>query len=179
LGLSSAHTLKVRFSLSLAHGFIIRNGLEKHSAFTARQRGIRFKGHSSDFGSFLASSGGDCSCSPIYTCYSVTRFLDFTRESPVMLTLNSIIQRDTEVMSSEADQDLIMVSIATGCYYGLSDVAREVWDAIESPKRVSDLVGGLTKSYNVNSSLCEEQTLSFLQTLLDEGLLQVKDGSAG
>ena len=96
-----------------------------------------------------------------------------------MLTLNSIVQRDPEVIFSEADQDLIMVSIATGCYYGLSDVAREVWDAIESPKRVSDLVGGLTKSYNVNSSLCEEQTLSFLQTLLDEGLLQVKDGSAG
>src|SRR5262245_8457943 len=105
-------------------------------------------------------------------------FLNF-RVSPAMLTLNSIVQRDPEVIFSEADQDLIMVSIATGCYYGLSDVAREVWDAIESPKRVSDLVGGLTKSYNVNSSLCEEQTLSFLQTLLDEGLLQVKDGSAG
>jgi Coenzyme PQQ synthesis protein D (PqqD) len=96
-----------------------------------------------------------------------------------MLTLNSIVQRDPEVIFSEADQDLIMVSIATGCYYGLSDVAREVWDTIESPKRVSDLVAGLTKSYDVNSSLCEEQTISFLQTLLDEGLLQVKDGSAG
>ena len=96
-----------------------------------------------------------------------------------MLTLNSIVQRDPEVIFSEADQDLIMVSIATGSYYGLSDVAREVWDAIKSPKMVSDLISGLTKSYNVNSSLCEEQTLSFLQTLLDEGLLQVKEGSAG
>jgi Coenzyme PQQ synthesis protein D (PqqD) len=96
-----------------------------------------------------------------------------------MLTLNSIIQRDPEIISSEADQDLIMVSIASGCYYGLSDVAREIWDAIERPKRVSDLVGGLTARYDVNTSLCEEQTLSFLEALLDEGLLQVKDGSAG
>jgi coenzyme PQQ synthesis protein D (PqqD) len=96
-----------------------------------------------------------------------------------MLTLSSIIQRDPEVISSEADQDLIMVSIATGCYYGLSDVAREIWDAIERPTRVSDLVNNLTTSYEVNSSLCEEQTLSFLKALLDEGLLQVKDGSPG
>jgi len=96
-----------------------------------------------------------------------------------MLTLNSIIQRDSEVICSEADQDLIMVSIASGCYYGLSDVAREIWDTIEHPKRVSDLVGGLTASYDVNPSLCEEQTLSFLEALLEEGLLQVKDGSAG
>jgi hypothetical protein len=96
-----------------------------------------------------------------------------------MLTLNSIIQRDSEVICSEADQDLIMVSIASGSYYGLSDVAREIWDAIEHPKRVSDLVGRLTASYDVSPSLCEEQTLSFLEALLDEGLLQVKDGSAG
>jgi hypothetical protein len=96
-----------------------------------------------------------------------------------MLTLSSIIQRDSDVICSEADQDLIMVSIAKGCYYGLSDVAREIWDAIEHPKRVSDLVGGLRASYDVNPSLCEEQTLSFLEALLEEGLLQVKDGSTG
>jgi hypothetical protein len=96
-----------------------------------------------------------------------------------MLTLNSIIQRDSEVICSEADQDLIMVSIANGCYYGLSDVAREIWGAIEHPRRVSDLVGSLTASYDVNATLCEKQTLSFLEALLDEGLLQVKDGSTG
>ncbi len=94
-----------------------------------------------------------------------------------MLTLNSIIQRDPEIIVAEADQDLIMVSIATGYYYGVGEVAREIWDSIERPKRVSDLINGLTASYHVDSSLCEEETLSFLETLLDEGLLQVKDGS--
>jgi len=96
-----------------------------------------------------------------------------------MLTLNSIVQRDPGVIFSEVEQDLIMVSIATGSYYGLSDVAREIWDAIEHPKRVADLVSDLTASYNVNSSVCGEQTLSFLNALLHEGLLRVKDGSAG
>jgi hypothetical protein len=94
-----------------------------------------------------------------------------------MLTLNSVIQRDPEIIAAEADQDLIMVSVATGFYYGLSDVGREIWDAIERPKKVSDLVDNLKASYTVNPALCEEQTLSFLTALLDEGLLQVKDGS--
>ena len=93
-----------------------------------------------------------------------------------MLTLNSIIQRDPEIIAAEADQDLVMVSIATGFYYGVSDVAREIWDAIEQPKRVSDLVDELKAGYSVNPALCEEQTLSFLKALLDEGLLKLKDG---
>jgi Coenzyme PQQ synthesis protein D (PqqD) len=96
-----------------------------------------------------------------------------------MLTLNSIIQRDSEVIAAGADQDLIMVSIATGSYYGLSDVGREIWDAIERPIRISDLVADLTASYEIDSGSCEQQTLSFLEALLDEGLVQVKDGSAG
>jgi hypothetical protein len=99
--------------------------------------------------------------------------------NPDMLTLNSIIQRDPEVIAAEADQDLIMVSVATGSYYGLSDVARDIWDAIEQPKMISDLVDDLTASYQIDSCSCEEQTLSFLEALRDEGLLRVEDGSAG
>jgi hypothetical protein len=96
-----------------------------------------------------------------------------------MLTLNSIIQRDPEIIAAEADQDLVMVSVATGHYYGVSDVARDIWDAIERPKRVSDLINDLTTTYDIDSSSCKDQTLSFLEALLDEGLLQVKDESAG
>ena len=95
-----------------------------------------------------------------------------------MLTLNSIIQRAPEVIAAEADQDLIMVSIATGYYYGVSDVGRDIWDAIEHPKKISDLVDDLTASYHIDSASCEDQTLSFLEDLLHEGLLQVKDGPA-
>jgi hypothetical protein len=96
-----------------------------------------------------------------------------------MLTLNAIIQRNSEVIAAEVDQDLVMVSIATGHYYGVSDVAREIWDAIEQPKKISDLVNDLTASYNIDSASCEKQTLSFLQALLDEGLLQVDDAPSG
>jgi hypothetical protein len=92
-----------------------------------------------------------------------------------MLTLNMIIQRDPEVIAAEVDQALIAVSVATGCYYGLSDVAREIWDAIEHPRKISDLIDDLTASYNIDSISCERQTLSFLEALRDEGLLQVKD----
>ena len=95
-----------------------------------------------------------------------------------MLTVTSIIQRDPEVIAAEADQDLIMVSIASGYYYGISNVAREIWDAIESPKRISDLIQDLTTTYNIDRTSCEDQTLSFLETLLKEGLVRVKDGSA-
>jgi hypothetical protein len=93
-----------------------------------------------------------------------------------MLNLDCIVQRDPDVIAAEADQDLVMVSIANGFYYGVSDVAREIWEAIERPKKISDLIDDLAATYNIDRSTCEEETLSFLEHLLSEQLLQVKNG---
>lgn len=95
--------------------------------------------------------------------------------SPRKLKLDWIVQRDPEIIAAEADQDIVMVSIANGAYYGVSHVAREIWAAIEHPKKISDLIDDLAARYNVERSSCEEQTLSFLEDLLTERLLQVKD----
>jgi hypothetical protein len=96
--------------------------------------------------------------------------------SATELNRNSIVQRDPEIIAAEADQDLVMVNIASGSYYGMSDVARAIWEAIEHPKKVSDLIDDLTSTYNIQKSKCEEETLLFLGDLLTEQLLKVKDG---
>jgi len=94
-----------------------------------------------------------------------------------MLNLNCVVQRDPEVVGAEADQDLVMVSIANGLYYAVSDVAREIWENIERPKKISDLIDHLAGTYNIDRTKCEEETLSFLEDLRIEGLLKVCNGS--
>ena len=64
-----------------------------------------------------------------------------------MLNLDCIVQRDPDVIAAEADQDLVMVSLASGFYYGVSDVAREIWEAIEQPRKISDLIDNLVVTY--------------------------------
>jgi hypothetical protein len=94
-----------------------------------------------------------------------------------MLDLQYVVQRDPEILAAEADKDLVMVSIANGFYYAVSDVAREIWEAIERPRKVSELIDDLAKSYNIDRTTCQAETLSFLEDLRSEGLLKVSDGS--
>jgi hypothetical protein len=96
---------------------------------------------------------------------------------PQMLSLDCVVQRDPEIIAAEADKDLVMVSIANGLYYAVSDVAREIWQAIENPKKISDLIDDLAGSYNIDRTTCQEETLSFLEDLRSEGMLKVSDGS--
>ena len=94
---------------------------------------------------------------------------------PQILNLNCTVQRDPDVIAAEADRDLVMVSIANGLYYGVSDVAREIWETIERPKKISDLIDDLASTYNIDRTTCEQETLSFLEDLRTEGLLKVSD----
>jgi|SRR6516162_2323528 hypothetical protein len=100
-----------------------------------------------------------------------------SRKIPQMLDLQCVVQRDPEILAAEADNDLVMVSIANGFYYAVSNVARDIWEAIERPKKVSDLIDDLAISYNIDRATCREETLSFLEDLRAEGLLKVSDGS--
>jgi hypothetical protein len=43
-----------------------------------------------------------------------------------------------------------LVSIANGLYCGVSDVAREIWEAAEQPKKISDLVDDLMGIFNID-----------------------------
>jgi hypothetical protein len=94
-----------------------------------------------------------------------------------MLNLNSIVQRASDVIAAESGHDLVMVSVTKGLYYGISDVARGIWEAIEHPKKVSDLIDDLTASYSIDRETCARETIAFLESLRAEELLQVSDGS--
>jgi Coenzyme PQQ synthesis protein D (PqqD) len=89
------------------------------------------------------------------------------------LNLSSIVQRTPDIIAAEAGKDVVMVNIANGFYYGVSNVARFIWEAIERPIKISDLIDDLASTHDVDRSECEEETLSFLEDLLAEELLQV------
>jgi hypothetical protein len=91
------------------------------------------------------------------------------------LNLNSTVQRHPDVIAAEAGDDVVMVSIEKGHYYGVSDVGREIWGSIEHPVRVSNLIDHLVLTFNVDRPLCEQETLAFLEDLLSENLLQVQN----
>ena len=61
------------------------------------------------------------------------------------LTPNHVVQRVADQIAAEVDDDLVMVNVETGYYYAVSDVARDIWDSIERPTKISNLIDELAK----------------------------------
>ncbi|MCQ6558882.1 lasso peptide biosynthesis PqqD family chaperone [Paenibacillus mendelii] len=92
-----------------------------------------------------------------------------------LITTGHIIGQTEDTLVSNMDQDKVMMSIQTGKYYNLGAIGGRIWDIIETPTTVGRLVEVLTLEFDVNQTVCEEQVIIFLNKLLKEQLIVVKE----
>jgi hypothetical protein len=89
------------------------------------------------------------------------------------LSLTSRVVRAGEAITAAVDEELVMMDVQAGKYYGLNTVGAEIWQLLESPISVQDLCTTLTQSFEVPSERCTAEVLQFLEQLHTKGLVYV------
>ena len=84
---------------------------------------------------------------------------------------NTIIQRKSEILSSELDGETVLMSAENGEYLGLDDIGSRIWQLIEKSITFEILIDHLIKEYKVNRIDCEKDVLEFLEGLLNKQLI--------
>lgn len=90
------------------------------------------------------------------------------------LTLDSVVQRSSDLLFTEVDGDLVMLSMRKNKYYGTQVTGNRIWMLIEEPTTIRAVVDDLMQEYAVERDICERETLAFLQQLVNEELVDVR-----
>ena len=90
------------------------------------------------------------------------------------LTAASIISRSSELVCSDIDGEVVMMSIDNGKYYGLDLVGSRIWEVLEKAMPVSGLIDQMLLEFEVERETCEKDVMYFLQKLDDDNMLEVK-----
>src|SRR3954466_6078887 len=85
-----------------------------------------------------------------------------------------LVQKQGNIVS-DMDGEKVMLSIQNGKYYNLGELGGEIWDLIKEPITTGELVAKLQSQYDVDPTECEEQVISFISQLIDEGLISKKE----
>ena len=91
-----------------------------------------------------------------------------------ILTKASVVVRSRELVSSEIDGEIVMMSIENGKYYGLDEVGSCIWRMLEKPHPVADIITQILVDYEVERATCEEDVMRFLQQLDDDNILEIE-----
>lgn len=82
--------------------------------------------------------------------------------------------RSSKMLSTELDQETVLMSIEAGAYYGMAGPARSIWEKLESPLTFSELVDSLVTEYAITPEECAADLQGFLDEMEREGLLRVE-----
>lgn len=89
------------------------------------------------------------------------------------LPLSTVIVRHPDMLSAEIGGEAVMMSIEKGAYFGLNPVATRIWDLIEQPRSLAELVAAVFDEYDVDAMQCEADVREFSADMLERGLAQV------
>ena len=85
------------------------------------------------------------------------------------------MHRDPEQQFTYIDNEVVMLSLNQGEYYGLDSVGTRIWELLEEERSFSELVALLMEEFEVEEQHCQADTREYLETLYEKELLIVKE----
>lgn len=80
----------------------------------------------------------------------------------------------SDVLATAFDDDLVLLNLRDGVYYGLEGVGTRVWSLIQQPRPLAEIRDALTEEFDVDPGRCERDLRALLGDLVKRGLAVVQ-----
>ena len=74
--------------------------------------------------------------------------------------------------SVDLDSEGVVLDLDSGIYYGLEGIGRRIWELLEEPSNLADLLARLTSEYDVEENTLRRDVTHFLNQLLKNKLIE-------
>ncbi|QWE11333.1 PqqD family protein [Polynucleobacter sp. es-EL-1] len=84
-----------------------------------------------------------------------------------------LIIRNPDLLETSLDDELVLMSIDRGCYYGLENTAKTIWELLDKPKTQEQLLNALKEKYDGQPEIIERDLNAFLDKLLASQMVKL------
>jgi hypothetical protein len=95
-----------------------------------------------------------------------------TEGTSVAVTLNTTLSRNGDILYASVDsEEVVMLSVTAGKYYGLNAVGARIWELLEHPMTLAQLCAKICEDFEVDMKTCEAAVLRFAEEIIDNGIV--------
>ncbi|HUS20088.1 MAG TPA: PqqD family protein [Terriglobales bacterium] len=80
-------------------------------------------------------------------------------------------------VSSEVSGEIIILQVKDGMYFGLDDVGAVVWQAIQTPRTVDEIVNTMMGEFEVDREKCQADVCALLEQMAAAKLVSIENES--
>jgi hypothetical protein len=81
--------------------------------------------------------------------------------------------QNKKVIQSKIGEEVVMLDMDSGLYFGLNSVASIIWVKLEKPISFEEIVDQLLEEYGIDRQTCETDTKVFWDQLLDNNIIKL------
>jgi hypothetical protein len=82
--------------------------------------------------------------------------------------------QNKKIIQSKIGDEVVMLDIDSGFYFGLNTVASVIWSNLEEEISFHELIDKLLAIYKIDRQTCEEETKVLLSQLLEKEIIKIE-----
>ncbi|GAB5528389.1 MAG: hypothetical protein Roseis3KO_01660 [Roseivirga sp.] len=87
---------------------------------------------------------------------------------------NTLIKKSSDLMEASLGESLALMSVESGKYFGMNQVAKHIWQELGSEISVENLIKNLTEKFDVDRQTCYDECEEFLRKLLEKKMISLR-----
>ena len=84
------------------------------------------------------------------------------------------LDKNEDILSSKIDDEIVMMSIDHGKYYGLDSIGSRIWELLDQTRTLTEIIEILTKEFDVSKEQCSQDCYSFINDLIKKKIIFVR-----
>jgi hypothetical protein len=92
-------------------------------------------------------------------------------------TPNEPVIRRAELPSTELQGETVLLSLEEQSYFGLRATSRRIWQMLEQPRTLEQILATLLSEYEIDRQQCEREVAVFMQRLWEARLIVPASGA--
>lgn len=94
-------------------------------------------------------------------------------DPPALIADATVIARSSSVLTAEVDGETVMMSIEGGRYFGLDDIASDIWKRIDPPCTFGELVDRLMADYDADRETIAADVRALLSRMAAQDVVRL------
>ncbi len=78
-----------------------------------------------------------------------------------------------DIISCELEGEAAILNMSDGTYYGLNPIGSKIWNWIQKPTKLDEIVTLVMKEYEVDTEICQIDVQKLINDLLSHGLVKL------
>lgn len=82
-----------------------------------------------------------------------------------------MIRKNDNLCISEKNNEIVILNMKSGNFFGLQDVSYDIWQAIEKYQDIELVIDEIVRNYNVDRKEAERDVINLIKEMKENGLV--------